>query len=212
MRHLYVYCLFCCLLFSTSATWAQEAADTTRQIPSDKIDRPKNKWYAPDYAVVQHAGLIGILAAGVGYDFGKHDRTNAELLYGFTPGYGIKHTTHTFTTKIYYQSHPKPLFHDFQISWIKAGAGISMTIGEQFETFFPQKYPEGYYIWPTATRILPFVGSSLGREFKGRNRPKYAEFYYEIGTSDVMIVDKYRNKGISIPDILNLAIGLRLSL
>ncbi|RNI28750.1 hypothetical protein [Rufibacter latericius] len=210
MRYFSTLLLLFLLFFSPA--YAQEVSDSTRQLASDKADRPKNKWYAPDYVVAQHAGLIGILAAGVGYDFGKHDRTNAEILYGFTPNYGFKNTTHTFTTKIYYQSHPKPLFKGFQISWIKAGTGISMTIGEQFETFFPKKYPEGYYIWPTATRILPFVGSSLGREFKGRNRPKYAEFYGEIGTSDVMIVDKYRNKGISIPDILNLAIGMRLSL
>ncbi|RNI30124.1 hypothetical protein EFA69_11500 [Rufibacter immobilis] len=196
-----------CLLLSLSCPFAASA-----QQDSLKEDRPKNKWYAPDYLVMQHAGLIGILAAGVGYDFGRHDRTNAEIMYGFTPNYGFKNTTHTFTTRVYYQSHPKPLYRDFKISWIKAGAGISMTIGEQFETFFPKKYPEGYYIWPTATRILPFVGSSVGRTFKGHARPLYGEFYAEIGTSDVMIVDKYRNKGISVPDILNLALGLRLKL
>ncbi|GGK76557.1 hypothetical protein ACD591_05920 [Rufibacter glacialis] len=210
MRALFfTFCLFFCLTGSFTSQ-AQEAVPD--QVASDKVDRPKNKWYAPDYVVAQHAGLIGILAAGIGYDFGKHDRTNAELMYGFTPNYGFKNTTHTFTTRVYYQSHPKPLFKDVKISWIKAGAGISMTIGEQFETFFPKKYPDGYYIWPTATRILPFVGSSLGREFKGRNRPVYGEFYGEIGSSEVMIIDKYRNKGISIPDILNLAIGVRVSL
>ncbi|KAA3440002.1 hypothetical protein [Rufibacter hautae] len=210
MRNFSAFCLLFCLTLSLTAS-AQDI-DTLPQITVDKADRPKNKWYAPDYVVAQHAGLIGILAAGVGYDFGKHDRTNAELMYGFTPNYGFKNTTHTFTTRVYYQSHPKPLFKGFQISWIRAGAGISMTIGEQFETFFPKHYPEGYYIWPTATRILPFVGSSLGREFGGKKRPHYGELYGEIGTSDVMIVDKYRNKGISVPDILNLAIGVRLSL
>ncbi|MFC6996969.1 hypothetical protein [Rufibacter roseus] len=178
----------------------------------DKADRPKNNWYAPDYLVVQHAGLIGILAAGAGYDFGRHDRTNVELMYGFSPNYGIKNTNHTFTTRLYYQSHPKPLYGGFEMSWLKTGVGISMTIGEQFETFFPQYYPEGYYIWPTATRILPFVGSSLGKEFKGSVRPLYGEFYWELGSSEVMIIDKLRNKGIAVTDILNLAVGLRLKI
>ncbi|WP_192822205.1 hypothetical protein [Rufibacter sp. LB8] len=190
------------------ASWSQAAAQDT----PEKQDRPKNKWYAPDYLVAQHAGLIGILAAGVGYDFGRHDRTNVELMYGFTPNYGIKNTTHTFTTRLYYQSHPKPLVGDFKISWIRAGAGISMTIGEQFETFFPKKYPRGYYIWPTATRILPFVGTAVGRDFKGKTRPLYGEFYGEIGSADVLIIDKYRNSGIAVTDILNLAIGLRLKI
>ncbi len=185
---------------------------TNAQDSPVKADRPKNSWYAPDYVVMQHAGLIGILAAGVGYDFGRHDRTNAEFLYGFTPNYGIKHTNHTFTSRIYYQSHPKPLYGDYKISWLKTGLGISMTIGGQFETFFPKHYPEGYYIWPTATRLLPFVGSSIGREFTGKKRPLFAEFYTEIGTADVLVVDKMRNKGISVPDILNLALGLRLKL
>ncbi|GAA4306791.1 hypothetical protein [Nibribacter koreensis] len=184
---------------------AQNTTDST-------TDRPKNKWYAPDYLVLQHAGLIGFLSAGTGFDFGKHDRTNMEIMYGFTPGYDIKHTNHTFTLRTYYQSNPKPLFKDVKISWIRAGAGISLTVGEQFESFFPARYPEGYYIWPTATRILPFVGTSIGRDFTGKNRPHYAEFYTEIGTSDVMIVDKYRNSGISVPDILNLSFGLRYML
>ncbi|GAB2526141.1 hypothetical protein [Rufibacter soli] len=206
MRYLTSFCLLLCL------TLPLRGLAQTDTLQVDKVDRPKNSRWAPDYLVMQHAGLIGVLSAGFGYDFGKHDRTNAELMYGFAPNHGFKNTIHTFTTRIYYQSHPKPLYKGFMISWIKAGAGISMTIGEQFETFFPKKYPNGYYIWPTATRILPFVGSSLGRNFKGRNRPLYGEFYGEIGTSEVMIVDKYRNKGISIPDILNLAVGLRLSL
>ncbi|AKQ46765.1 hypothetical protein TH63_15875 [Rufibacter radiotolerans] len=206
MRHITHLCLLLCLTLPLQGL----AQDDT--LKTDKVDRPKNSRWAPDYLVMQHAGLIGVLSAGIGYDFGKHDRTNAELMYGFSPNHGFKNTTHTFTTRIYYQSHPKPLYKDFMISWIKAGAGISMTIGEQFETFFPKKYPNGYYIWPTATRILPFVGSSLGRNFKGRNRPIYGEFYGEIGSSEVMIIDKYRNKGISIPDILNLAVGVRMTL
>lgn len=204
MKTRLLLCSFVAILVFSPLSYGQDQPE--------KADRPKNAWYAPDYVVMQHAGLIGILAAGVGYDFGRHDRTNAELMYGFTPNYGFKNTTHTFTTRIYYQSHPKPLYRDYKISWLKTGLGISMTIGEQFETFFPQHYPEGYYIWPTATRLLPFIGSSVGREFKGKNRPLFGEFYGEIGTADVLVVDKIRNKGISVPDILNLALGVRLKL
>ncbi|QHL88486.1 hypothetical protein GU926_14020 [Nibribacter ruber] len=178
----------------------------------EKADRPKNKWYAPDYLVLQHAGLIGFLSAGVGYDFGKHDRTNMEAMYGFTPGYDIKHTNHTFTLRTYYQSNPKPLFKDVKISFIRAGAGLSLTVGQQFESFFPERYPEGYYIWPTAARILPFVGTALSKEFTSKNRIHYTEFYTELGTSDVMLVDKYRNSGISMGDIVNLSFGLRYML
>lgn len=205
MRFLSTLCLIGFLAISIPSI-GQDTLSTA------KWDSPKNKWYAPDQVVIQHAGLIGLLSAGVGYDFGKHDRTNIDIMYGFTPGYNIKSTTHSFTLRAYYQSHPKPLFRDYKISWIKAGAGISMTAGNQFETFWPKRYPNGYYIWPTATRILPFVGSSIGRDLKMKDRLHYLEFYGELGTSDVMIVDKVRNKGISVGDILNVAIGLRFKL
>lgn len=203
MRTLSLFC-FCLALLLSSPIMAQERPATA--------DRPKTHWYAPDYLVVQHAGLIGMVATGAGFDFGRHDRTNAELLYGFTPGFGSKSAIHTFTGRLYYQSHPKPLYGNYHIRWLKAGLGISTTLGDQYENIYPDYFPKNYYIWPTATRLLPFVGSSIGREFKGQSRPLFGELYGELGTSEVMVIDKLRNKGIGVSDIVNLAIGLRLKL
>ena len=205
MRTFYLFCF----LLSTSLVLPLPAM--AQEQPA-AADRPQKPWYTPAYVVVQHAGLIGMVAAGAGYEFGRHDRTNAELLYGLTPGFGFKSATHTFTARLYYQSHPRPLYGNYQISWLKVGFGISSTLGDQYENIYPDYFPKNYYLWPTATRLLPFVGSSIGREFKGRARPLFGELYAELGTSEVMLIDKLRNKGIAATDIVNLALGLRLKL
>lgn len=170
-------------------------------------DRP---WYYPDHVVLQFAGNIGLLAGGPGYSF-LRDRMDAELLYGFTPGFEAKTSIHILTAKFSYRPYRISLNKGYLIEPLKFGSGISYSIGPQFYTTWPGRYPDGYYWWTTSFRITPFIGSTISRKVgNAHTLIKRVQLYGEVGTNDLAVVSFINNKKLAVSEILNLAVGTRL--
>jgi|SRR5688572_24354687 len=168
------------------------------------------KWYIPDHAVLQFAGNIGLLSAGPGYSY-LNDYVHTEILYGFVPGFDANTSIHILTAKNSYHPWKIKLKNDYLFEPIKVGTGISYSIGPQFYTSLPKRYPDKYYWWAPSLRFTPFLGSTISRKVGDENTAiKRVELYAEIGSTDLDIVSFSVNKTLPFWDILNLAIGTKL--
>jgi len=192
-----------CWLWVLGMPFLAQAQDSFTQNTS----RP---WYYPDHAVVQFAGNIGLLSAGPGYSF-LRDRADAELLYGLVPGFQGNSSIHILTAKLGYRPWKINLKNDYLLEPLKVGTGISYSIGPQFHTTWPGRYPDGYYWWTTSFRLTPFLGPTLSRKVgDGHSLFKRVQVYSELGTNDLALVSFISNKKLGLTEIWNIALGTRL--
>ena len=168
------------------------------------------KWYLPDHVTLQFAGNIGLLSAGPGYSY-LNDKVNTDILYGFVPGFESNTSIHILTAKNYYTPFRVDLNDKFQWEALKLGTGVSYSLGQQFYTSLPKRYPDNYYWWASSLRFTPFIGTAISAKV-GNDATiiKRLQFYTELGTTDLDLVSKLDNKSLSVYDILNLAIGTKL--
>lgn len=200
MHQFYKKVIFLLFIFLPIVTFAQDSHTSVTKRP----------WYLPDHFVIQYAGNIGLLSAGPGYSY-LRDKVNTEILNGITPGFESSSSIHSFTGKTSYHPFSIKLKKDYQFEPLKIGTGISYSLGPQFHTTWPGRYPADYYWWTTSFRITPFVGSTISRSVGNENTAiKRVELYYEVGTHDLHIVSYMDNKSLDLWKILNLAIGTKL--
>jgi len=168
------------------------------------------KWYLPDHVTLQFAGNIGMLSAGPGYSY-LNDKVNTDFLYGFVPGFESNTSIHILTAKNYYSPFRVVLNEDFHWEALKIGTGVSYSIGQQFFTSLPKRYPDNYYWWASSLRFTPFIGTAISAKV-GNDATiiKRLQFYTELGTTDLDLVSKFDNKELPVFDIINLSIGTKL--
>ena len=198
--------LFCCLI---PAIVGFTGVANAQQIPPGTFKRP---WYVPDQAVVQFAGNVGFLSAGLGYAF-KQDKMNLDFLYGFTPGFEAKTSIHTVTGKFTYSPWRKNINLNYTWEPFQFGTGISYSIGPQFYTALPKHYPDGYYFWTTSFRLLPFMSTTVSKIVKDPDSVggiKRVKAYLEVGTHDLAVLSVVTNKTLNPRDIISLAVGTKL--
>ena len=123
------------------------------------------RWYAPDHLVLQFAGNLGLVSGGIGYSYFK-DHLHTDVSYGFTPPFDKRHTAiHSLNVKNTYRVFQIKLDPDsrYVLVPLRVGFGLTYSFGPQFETFWPQKYPDMYYPFPTSIRLLPYIGMAVSR-------------------------------------------------
>ena len=192
------------ILLITAITGFETAAQDSHTSNTDR------KWFYPDHMVVQFAGNIGMLSVGPGYSYLK-DKVRTDILYGFVPGFEETTSIHILTAKTSYHPFNITLFDDYAFQPLRIGTGVSYSVGQQFYTTLPKKYPDAYYWWASSLRLTPFIGASVSRK-AGSDAAlvKRVELYTELGTTDLDIVNKIGNKSLSYWDIINIAFGSKL--
>jgi len=164
----------------------------------------------PDHLVSQFAGNIGLLSAGIGYSY-LNDKVQTEFLYGFVPAFESRTTIHILTAKTGYTSRSRNINDKYSWTPVRAGAGISYSVGRQFFTQLPKHYPSGYYWFSTSFRLTPFVGSAISLNLnEGRTAFKKVQLYGDIGTTDIHLLSYAWNvKALKPWDIINFAFGVK---
>jgi hypothetical protein len=202
MKFLYPYHLLLMVWFLPTWCQAQDSHTTNTNRP----------WYYPDHVVLQFAGNIGLLAAGPGYSFAR-DKMDAELLYGYAPGFEASTGVHIITAKWSYRPFRINLKKGYLLEPLKMGTGISYSVGPQFHTTWPGRYPDGYYWWTSSFRLTPFFGPTINRKVGHEHTLiKRIQLYAEVGTNDLALVSFIGNKKLGFTEILNIALGTRLVL
>ena len=189
-------CLLTILLFTAlSPVWAQE-------------DSTQRRTLLPDHIKVQFAGGIGFISAGAGW-VNKREKLEGDLWYGHVPRSVGGVEIHALSVKVTWHPVKKKEWKSYELRPLSLGALVSYTFGKQYFLFSPKNYPYSYYNFPTAMHGGAFIGGRMDRKLPGG---KKLGIYYELGTNDREFASWGTNlKAISPTDILNLAIGARLS-
>ena len=143
---------------------------------------------------------MGLLSFGTGWDYGKRNQWETDLLLGFIPKYSSKKAKVTMTLKQNY------------MPWsINLGKGFSTVFGNQFWVNEPERYPKGYYGFSSKVRIHVFMGQRLTYDIDPNRRflAKSVTFFYEISTCDLYLISGVTNSYLRPRDYLSLSFGLK---
>lgn len=180
-----------------------------------RVHRYRKNWAAliPTQLVVQNAGNMGLVSAGIGWDYGGHRQWETQLLVGFIPKYKSHRAKMTLTLKENYTPWNIALKHGWAIEPLRCGLYLNTVAGHEFWRSQPARYPAKYYRFlSTKFRLNVFVGQGVEFEIpEGRNkRMRSITAFYEISTCDLYLRNKYFDRKVRLADILGLSLGIKL--
>jgi hypothetical protein len=181
------------------------AAQTEMQVEKSR------KWFLPDHLKLQFAGNIGFMSGGPGY-ISRNKTLETDLMFGFLPQKFGGDALISLTGKTTYSLWRIHLKNSYNIVPFSLGMYLSYTFGPQFDTKWPSYYPVGYYWWATAFRPGAYIGGKIGKDITLGKKTKKFEFYYELGSYDLLMISYVQNTSYLNPgDIANLAFGLKMA-
>ena len=182
-----------------------------------RIKKYQTNWenVIPTHMKIQFAGSMGFLSIGTGWDYGKRDQWETDIMIGFIPKYSTSRTKITFTLKQNYLPWKVPLGNKgFSFEPLACGLYVNTVSGDQFWKTDPDRYPKGYYNISTKIRFHVFLGERITFKIPPEKRfgTKAVTFFYEISTCDLYIVSAVQNSYLKPTDYLALSFGLKLQL
>ncbi len=189
-----------------------------------RIERRQRFWDSliPDFARLQFYGSTGLVNAGVGWAYGKHDQWETDVMLGFVPKYEKEDAFLTFTIRQTYVPWTKGLWRmgnkesltkpylTFQP--LSCGMYVNTVLRSDYWQSEPNKYPEGgYYRFATKLRFGVFIGQRYTLHIPPSRRflAKDISFVWELSSCDLYIVSKAVNRYIPLKDVLSLSLGLK---
>lgn len=178
------------------------------------VNRYKSAWekLIPTHGKLQFAGDMGLLSFGIGWDYGKNDKWETDIFFGFVPKYETDKFKVTFTLKQNYMPWNCNFGEKFSLEPLACGIYLNTVFGGDFWTKEPDRYPSGYYGFSSKVRIHAFVGQrfTYNIDYKYRKRAKAITLFYEISTCDVYLISAVRNSHLKPDDYLRLSFGIKL--
>lgn len=178
-----------------------------------RVHRFRKSWQSiiPTHSKIQFAGNMGLLSFGTGWDYGKHNQWETDLLFGFIPKYSSKKTKITMTLKQNYMPWSIDLGKNFSTEPLACGLYLNTVFGDQFWVKEPERYPRGYYGFSSKIRIHVYLGQRLTYDINSNKRflAKSVTFFYELSTCDLYLVSAATNSYLRPKDYLSLSFGLK---
>lgn len=187
---------------------------TTGHTRYDKrVHRFRKHWerIIPTHSKLQFAGNMGLLSLGTGWDYGKHNQWETDLLLGFVPKYSSKRPKITMTVKQNYMPWSIDLGKGFSTEPLSCGLYLNTVFGNEFWVNEPERYPRGYYGFSSKVRIHIFLGQRLTLDINPKYRflARSVTFFYELSTCDLYLISAVTNRYLKPHDYLSLSFGLK---
>lgn len=167
----------------------------------------------PDFLRLQYAGSIGLINVGCGWEHGKKEKFETDIMFGFVPKYEKEAAFLTFTARETYVPWTKPLYKDkFSFQPLACGIFVNSVLNSDYWTREPDRYPNGsYYRFSSKLRIHLFVGQRYTMNIPREKRymARNVSAVWELSTCDLYIISKAMNSTLSWHDILSLSLGLK---
>lgn len=185
------------------------------------VQRMTSKWASliPTHMVIQNAGNMGIVSAGLGWSYGKRHQWECDLMLGYIPMHDSNRGKLTSTIKANYM--PWEITLNPNGNWNKKGRWsfeplstslyINTVYGHEFWRSQPGRYPDKYYeFMSTKFRMNVAIGQRLTYEIPQHKRQhhKRITLFYEVGTCDLYIRSMFQTS-IPLKDILGLSFGAK---
>lgn len=185
------------------------------------VQRMTSKWASliPTHMVIQNAGNMGIVSAGLGWSYGSRHQWECDLMLGYIPMHDSNRGKLTSTIKANYM--PWEITLNPNGNWNKKGRWsfdplstslyINTVYGHEFWRSQPGRYPDKYYeFMSTKFRMNVAIGQRLTYEIPQHKRQhhKRITLFYEVGTCDLYIRSMFQTS-IPLKDILGLSFGAK---
>lgn len=209
------------LLYTASMTWEEDTLPLYVSHPEPskydhRVHRARRYWanLIPTQLVIQNAGNMGFLSAGIGWEYGKRTQWETQLLWGFIPRYGSTRAHVTQTLKENYIPWSISFNDWLALEPLEATIYINTVYGHEFWSSQPSRYPDKYYdMLSTKFRLNIGFGQRLSMNL---NPNKYffkgVTFFYEVSSCDLYIRSMFQGTGISFWEIIGLSLGLKFQL
>ncbi len=182
-----------------------------------RVHRYRRRWAAliPTHSKLQFAGNMGLLSAGFGWDYGRRNQWETDLLFGFVPKYDSSRAKATFTLKQNYIPWSLQIKESrFSAEPLTCGIYLNTVFGDEFWTSEPDRYPKGYYGFSSKVRIHAFLGQRITYDIDPKRRftAKAITLFYELSTCDLYLISAVTNRYLRPRDYLSLSFGLKVQL
>lgn len=179
----------------------------------NRVHRFRRNWerIIPTHSKIQYAGNMGLLSFGTGWDYGKRNQWETDVLLGFIPKYSSKKAKVTMTLKQNYMPWSINIGKGFSTEPLACGLYMNTVFGNQFWVNEPERYPKGYYGFSSKVRFHVFMGQRLTYDIDPQRRfmAKSVTFFYEISTCDLYVISAVNNSYLRPRDYLSLSFGLK---
>lgn len=182
-----------------------------------RVHRYRRHWAAliPTHTKLQFAGNMGLLSAGFGWDYGKRNQWETDLLFGFVPKYSSDKAKMTFTVKQNYIPWSLQIKKSrFSAEPLTCGLYLNTVFGDEFWVSEPERYPKGYYGFSSKIRFHVFLGQRLTYDIDPKRRftAKALTLFYELSTCDLYLISAVTNRYLRPRDYLSLSFGVKVQL
>ena len=176
-----------------------------------RMKKREDMWHKlmPDMSVMQFAGNIGMISAGVGWEYGKSRQWETHALIGFLPSRYKSRSYWTLTMSQKYNPWEVTLNRCFSAKPLTVSLSVNSIMHSDFWMSEPDRYPKGYYGFASRMRFVLGLGQRLNFKIPESRRWMSREFsvYYEITTCDLYIRQKFLNSSIPFKDLIGLGLG-----
>lgn len=181
-----------------------------------RVNRMRRYWASliPTQIVVQNAGNMGLISAGVGWQYGRRNQWETQILWGYIPKYSSSKAHLTNTVKQNYIPWSISFNDLISLEPLQSSIYLNTVYGHEFWRSQPGRYPDKYYeALSTKFRLNVAVGQQVTFSF---NPEKYyfkrIKLFYEIGSCDLYIRSLFQGTSISFWDIIGLSLGVKMEL
>ena len=186
-----------------------------------RIRRYRKHWAGliPTQFVIQNAGNMGLLSAGLGWNYGSRRQWETDLMVGFIPKHQSTRTKMTMTLKenyIPWSITPRADFNKqkmLSVEPLTVSIYINTVYGDEFWKNQPNRYPDKYYEFMSTKFRLNLA---LGQRFtvnipeKMRVRHSRVSLFYEVSSCDLYIRSMFQDSSVKLKDIIGLSLGIKL--
>ncbi len=176
---------------------------------AESTQQEKQKIRIIDKAVLQYAGGIGFVNAGVGRTFFKKNNGELDLLIGYVPKFVSEVEIWTVTLK-YSHYVRKWAYKKEKLELYPLGLGmwVNQPFSKQYTKYSNRnQYPKGYYWFNNLPRMGWFWSGQLTYELK---KDRALTFYSELGTYDLLLFSWSGNREtIPFYTLFNFSCGLK---
>lgn len=192
--------------------------ETTHQSRYDRrVHRYRKHWASliPTFTTVQYAGNMGLISAGVGWDYGRRRQWELALLFGYLPKFQSDRGKLTMTLKCNYIPWNIYLRHGLMFEPLSCGLYANTVFGSEFWSKQPSRYPDKYYQFlSTKMRLNACIGQRVGYIVPRNHRKavKSITAFYEVSTNDIYVRSLFQGNGVRFWEILSLSFGLKFQM